>query len=242
VSREFLFFLPSDDISAQRSLRLHSFSKQYTLYNRPPGRLANSPQPPTSRQLDRNTITQIVIDVDQHSSHLIKRQSSHQSQPRHCYRPRTTKIVNQQHQSHAMDHLCPRLSFPLAPCMSCLSGGSPVSTPTTPKASRRSNFIQSMVFPMPPRSPRTSSRSSSRMKQNDKRSRRPKLSLQTRLSTIPQSQVMEELQASLAAFVIGQSSSGRQAPSHAQPISVRAMRKDSATAPWLQPIEQVRNT
>jgi hypothetical protein len=139
-----------------------------------------------------------------------------------------------------MDHLCPRLSFPLAPCMSCLSG-SPVSTSNTAKATRRSSFIQSMVFPIPPKSPRTPSKSSSRRKPADKRSRRPKLSIQTRLSTIPQSQVMEELQTSLAAFVIGQSSAS-QAPSHSQPLSVRAMRKDSATAPWLQPIEQVRNT
>jgi len=145
-----------------------------------------------------------------------------------------------------MDHLCPRLSFPLAPCMSCLSG-SPVSTPnttpTTVKATRRTNFIQSMVFPVPPKSPRTPSKSSSRSKQTDKRSRRPKLSLQTRLSTIPQSQVMSELQTSLAAFVIGQSTASQAPPSQPLPtLSVRAMRKDSATAPWLQPIEQVRNT
>jgi hypothetical protein len=148
-----------------------------------------------------------------------------------------------------MDHLCPRLSFPLAPCMSCLSG-SPASTPTTPttvKATKSTNFIQSMVFPVPPkspRSPRSPSKSSSRTKQDDKRSRRPKLSIQTRLSTIPQSQVMSELQMSLAAFVIGQSNT-RQAPAPVQPqpaLSVRARRKDSATAPWLQPIEQVRNT
>jgi hypothetical protein len=56
---------------------------------------------------------------------------------------------------------------------------------------------------------------------------------------------MSELQLSLAAFVIGQSNT-KQAPTPpAQPLpalSVRAMRKDSATAPWLQPIEQVRNT
>jgi hypothetical protein len=145
-----------------------------------------------------------------------------------------------------MDHLCPRLSFPLAPCMSCLSGSpvaSPNTTPTTYKATKRTNFIQSMVFPVPPKSPRTPSKSSSRTKQADKRSRRPKLSLQTRLSTIPQSQVMSELQTSLAAFVIGQSTASQAPPSQPLPaLSVRAMRKDSATAPWLQPIEQVRNT
>jgi hypothetical protein len=56
---------------------------------------------------------------------------------------------------------------------------------------------------------------------------------------------MSELQLSLAAFVIGQSNTKQAAPAPAQPLpalSVRAMRKDSATAPWLQPIEQVRNT
>lgn len=55
---------------------------------------------------------------------------------------------------------------------------------------------------------------------------------------------MSELQLSLAAFVIGQSNT-KQAPAPSQPqpaLTVRAMRKDSATAPWLQPIEQVRNT
>ena len=146
-----------------------------------------------------------------------------------------------------MDHLCPRLSFPLAPCMSCLSGSpasTPVTTPTTIKATKSTNFIQSMVFPVPPKSPRSPKASSTSIKQEDKRSRRPKLSIQTRLSTIPQSQVMSELQLSLAAFVIGQSNT-KQAPAPSQPqpaLSVRAMRKDSATAPWLQPIEQVRNT
>ncbi|KAM0711506.1 hypothetical protein Q7P35_000872 [Cladosporium inversicolor] len=163
-----------------------------------------------------------------------------------------------------MDHLCPRLSFPLAPCMSCLSGSpasTPVTTPTTIKATKTTNFIQSMVFPVPPKSPRTSPKSSSRTspksssrttskssslaEKADKRSRRPKLSIQTRLSTIPQAQVMSELQMSLAAFVIGQSNTKQAPPPPAQPLptlSVRAMRKDSATAPWLQPIEQVRNT
>jgi hypothetical protein len=56
---------------------------------------------------------------------------------------------------------------------------------------------------------------------------------------------MSELQLSLAAFVIGQSNTKKAPPPPAQPLpalSVRAMRKDSATAPWLQPIEQVRNT
>jgi hypothetical protein len=137
-----------------------------------------------------------------------------------------------------MDHLCPRLSFPLAPCMSCLSG-SPAAAPTTKsRTTKRSNFIQSMVFPVPPKSPRTSSQLSCRAKQTDKRSRRPKLRVQTRLPTIPQSHVMEELSNGFANFVIQQNEINRPV----QPISVRAMRKDSATAPWLEPIEQVRNT
>jgi hypothetical protein len=49
---------------------------------------------------------------------------------------------------------------------------------------------------------------------------------------------MEELSNGFANFVIQQNEINRPV----QPISVRAMRKDSATAPWLEPIEQVRNT
>lgn len=145
-----------------------------------------------------------------------------------------------------MDHLCPRLTFPLAPCMSCLSG-SPAASPSTPTTHRRcsSNFIQSAVFPVPPKSPRTAAKAASCTKQTDKRSRRPKLSLQTRLSTIPQSHVMNELQMSLASFVLGQSRASQPPPSQPLPVRnlpTRAMRKDSATAPWLEPIEQVRTS
>lgn len=135
-----------------------------------------------------------------------------------------------------MDHLCPRLSFPLAPCMSCLSG-SPPAMPTHAKTTKRSNFIQSMVFPVPPKSPRTSSKITTRVKQTSKRSHRPKLSIQTRLPTIPQKNVMDELSTSLANFVIQQNEAS-QRQSHMP--SVRSMRKDSATVPWLEPIEQVR--
>ena len=135
-----------------------------------------------------------------------------------------------------MDHLCPRLSFPLAPCLQCLSGPAPC-VESKQKPTRRTNFIESMVFPSPPRTKRSSSRNTALTKPADKRSRRPKLSLQTRLPSIPQSQVIEELSVSFANFVLQQNDASQR---QSRPTSVRAMRKDSATAPWLEPIEQVR--
>lgn len=138
--------------------------------------------------------------------------------------------------SLAMDHLCPRLSFPLAPCLQCCLSGSLPSTEPKPQTGRRSNSIQSVVFPMPPKSVRPA-KSTQWTKNADKRSRRPKLSLQTRLSSIPQKQVMDELSLSLAAFCWQQKESTQPQP---QAPAVRSMRKDSATAPWLEPISQVQ--
>lgn len=246
VSRVFLDFSTHLTTSeAQRSLTNTLLQQTFTLYNR-------------QQSLSHNLLTTLNIiintsnDVDSAATPITQRlqqQSSHQSTTTTLKATTNTKasIITSLSISikDAMDHLCPRLSFPLAPCMSCLSGSpasTPVTTPTTIKATKSTNFIQSMVFPVPPKSPRSPKSSSASIKQEDKRSRRPKLSIQTRLSTIPQSQVMSELQMSLAAFVIGQSNTS-QAPPPSQPaLSVRAMRKDSATAPWLQPIEQVRNT
>ncbi|KAM0715400.1 hypothetical protein Q7P37_008898 [Cladosporium fusiforme] len=137
--------------------------------------------------------------------------------------------------TNAMDHLCPRLSFPLAPCMQCLSG-SPPAPMKQHATSKRSNFIQSTIFPIPPKSTKANARTKPAGKRSH-RSHRPKLSLQTRLQPIPQSQVMEELQVSLASFVLQQNEPSQRA---SQAPSVRSMRKDSATAPWLEPIGQVR--
>lgn len=138
-----------------------------------------------------------------------------------------------------MDHLCPRLSFPLAPCMQCLSG-SPTQTKKVSSKPSRSNFIQSTVFPVPPKSTRNTAKANLHTKPAEKRSHRshrPKLSLQTRLQPIPQRQVMDELSASLASFVLQQNEPSQRA---SQAPSIRSMRKDSATAPWLEPIEQVQ--
>lgn len=135
-----------------------------------------------------------------------------------------------------MDHLCPRLSFPLAPCMQCLSG-SPTQSKKKSTTATRSNFIQSTIFPIPPKSTRHAK--VDRTKPTEKRSHRshrPKLSLQTRLQPIPQSQVMEELSVSFASFVLQQNEPSQRS---SQAPSIRSMRKDSATAPWLEPIEQV---
>lgn len=134
-----------------------------------------------------------------------------------------------------MDHLCPRLSFPLAPCMQCLSGSPPQTKKTSFK--NRSSSIQSIVFPVPPKSTRDATKANLRTKTTEKRSHRPKLSLQTRLQSIPQSQVMEELSFSLASFVMQQNEPSQRS---SQAPSFRTMRKDSATAPWLEPIGQVQ--
>lgn len=44
-----------------------------------------------------------------------------------------SSLYNKQHRiTCLMDHLCPRLSFPLAPCLSCLSQTTPPPTTTAP--------------------------------------------------------------------------------------------------------------
>lgn len=47
---------------------------------------------------------------------------------------------------------------------------------------------------------------------------------------------MEELSVSFASFVLQQNEPSQRS---SQAPSIRSMRKDSATAPWLEPIEQV---
>ena len=157
------------------------------------------------------------------------------SSTRHTGQISTTRFDQQHTLLHTilpMDHLCPRLSFPLAPCLSCISRPA-ASGPAASQASRKHD--SAIQIPSAPTAQIPTSYPTSRItaqQANCSVKRAPRPPPPRRLPSIPQNRVIQadDLIASIITL-----SRMIDEPIPDRSVLNLAPRKDSATAPWLQP-------